>query len=174
MEEILHFSTRGAFREWLQKNGASSEGVWLLFGKKGGPATLSAAEALEEALCFGWIDGQMQSLDKTSYKKYFARRRPGSNWSEKNKALAEKLEKQGIMAEQGKKQVTLAKQNGQWSAPKPPGISEEQIEMLSGLLKGHEPAYRNFLAMPPSVKKHTPVPILRPKPMPGETAAWHG
>ena len=63
MSEILEFSDREAFRDWLQKNGTSSEGVWLLFGKKGGPATLSATEALEEALCYGWIDGQMQSLD---------------------------------------------------------------------------------------------------------------
>ena len=68
MSEILEFSNRAAFREWLHKNGTSSEGVWLLFGKKGGPTTLTAAEALEEALCYGWIDGQMQSLDSTKYK----------------------------------------------------------------------------------------------------------
>ena len=65
MNEILEFSDRAAFREWLHKNGTSSEGVWLLFGKKDGPATLTATEALEEALCYGWIDGQMQSLDST-------------------------------------------------------------------------------------------------------------
>lgn len=63
MGELLEFSDRAAFRAWLENNSTSSGGVWLLFGKKGGPATLSANDALKEALCFGWIDGQMQSLD---------------------------------------------------------------------------------------------------------------
>lgn len=78
-----------------------SDGVWLLFGKPGGPKTLKAAEALEEALCFGWIDGQIQSLNAGSYIKYFSRRREKSNWSDKNKGIAERLEKQGIMTDHG-------------------------------------------------------------------------
>ena len=106
MSETLEFQNRAAFREWLQKNGETSEGVWLLFGKKGGPVTLTAAEALEEALCFGWIDGQMQSLDDTKYKKYFARRTANSKWSDKNKALVQKLEEQGIMTDSGQKNNT--------------------------------------------------------------------
>ncbi|MDR2932819.1 MAG: hypothetical protein LBV27_06890, partial [Oscillospiraceae bacterium] len=65
MDDVLLFPDRAAFREWLDKNGESSGGVWLVFGKKGGPKTLKAGEALEEALCFGWIDGQMQSLADT-------------------------------------------------------------------------------------------------------------
>ena len=95
MNETLEFPNREAFRKWLNENGEASDGIWLLFGKKGGPATLSANEALEEALCFGWIDGQMQSIDGSKYKKYFARRTPSSKWSEKNKSLVEQLEKQG-------------------------------------------------------------------------------
>jgi len=78
VSEILEFSNRTAFREWLRKNGTGSDGVWLFFGKKGGPLSLTAMEALEEALCFGWIDGQMQSLDSTKYKKYFSRHRANS------------------------------------------------------------------------------------------------
>lgn len=63
MNDMLAFSDRAAFRAWLDKNGTSSNGVWILFGKKDGPVTLTAGEALEEALCFGWIDGQMKSIE---------------------------------------------------------------------------------------------------------------
>jgi len=75
MTDILKFSDRAAFRSWLEKNQASDDGVWLLFEKKKVPTTLSANDALEEALCFGWIDGQMQSIDEIAYKKYFSKRR---------------------------------------------------------------------------------------------------
>jgi uncharacterized protein YdeI (YjbR/CyaY-like superfamily) len=91
MEKLLTFVDRQAFRKWLGKHGPESDGVWLLFGKKGKIATLTAAEALEEALCHGWIDGHVKSIDENSYKKYFARRLPKSNWSEKNKKLAQHL-----------------------------------------------------------------------------------
>lgn len=153
MDEILSFSDRAAFRAWLEQQGASSGGVWLLFGKKGGPVTLTAGEALEEALCFGWIDGQMQSLDDTSYKKYFALRRQGSKWSEKNKALVAQLEQQGRMTDAGRDKISEAKKNGQWDAPKAPGITPEDMAAVGALLEGHEPAHANFLAMPPSVQK---------------------
>ena len=69
MGDTMRFETRDAFREWLSENCRSHDGVWLLFGKAGGPKTLKAGEALEEALCFGWIDGQMKKLDETSYIK---------------------------------------------------------------------------------------------------------
>jgi len=131
----------------------SSDGIWLLFGKTGGPKTIKANEALEEALCFGWIDGQMQSIDDTSYIKYFSMRRKNSKWSEKNKALAETLERQGVMTDYGRAKIEEAKKNGQWDVSKPPAVTDEQIAVLSDLLKEHEPAYTNFLAMPPSVKK---------------------
>ena len=75
MNEILEFADREDFRTWLGEHALSSGGVWLLFGKPGGPRTIKAGEALEEALCFGWIDGQMQSLDERTYKKYFSQRR---------------------------------------------------------------------------------------------------
>lgn len=153
MNDILHFSTREEFRNWLSENCLSTDGVWLLFGKGGGPKTLKAGEALEEALCFGWIDGQMQSIDEKSYQKYFSQRRENSKWSEKNKALVKELEERGIMTDHGRKKIEDAKQNGQWDKPKPAAVTEEQIEMLSVLLKEYEPAYTNFLAMSPSVKK---------------------
>ena len=149
----LTFVTREEFRAWLSDNALSDEGVWLIFGKAGGPETLKASEALEEALCFGWIDGQMQKIDDTSYKKYFSQRRPNSKWSDKNKKLVAKLEERGIMTDHGRAKIEEAKINGQWNAPKLPVIAEEDIESVAQLLKPFEPAHKNFLNMSPSVKK---------------------
>jgi len=153
MTEHLLFASRDEFRNWLHANCLSSGGVWLLFGKSGGPKTLTAAEALEEALCFGWIDGQMQSTDDKTYIKYFSIRRKNSRWSDKNKTLAEKLEKQNLMTDYGRIKIEDAKKNGQWDTPNPLAVTDEQIAFLSDLLKEHELAYTNFLAMTPSVKK---------------------
>lgn len=153
MSEVLVFSDRTQFREWLVENCLSEDGVWLLFGKAGGLKTIKANEALEEALCFGWIDGQMQSIDEKSYKKYFSMRRANSKWSEKNKALVKMLEDKNIMTEFGRKKIVEAKQNGQWNAPKAVPITDEQIAELSCILQAFEPAYSNFQAMSLSVKK---------------------
>ncbi|MCL1917655.1 MAG: YdeI/OmpD-associated family protein [Peptococcaceae bacterium] len=153
MAEHLQFASRNEFRRWLNDNCMSSGGVWVLFGKPGGPVTVKANEALEEALCFGWIDGQMKSIDDKSYIKYFSLRRRGSKWSEKNKKLVEMLEQQGLMTDYGRAKIEEAKKNGQWDAPKAPAITDEHIVALLDLLKSHEPAYTNFIAMPPSVKK---------------------
>lgn len=153
MTEHLLFTSRDEFRNWLHDNCLSSGGVWLLFGKSGGPKTIKASDALEEALCFGWIDGQMQSIDDKTYIKYFSIRRKNSKWSDKNKTLIEKLEKQGIMTDYGRTKVKEAQENGQWDASNPLAITDEQIIFLSDLLKEYELAYINFQAMSPSVKK---------------------
>ena len=153
MDGLMEFPNREAFRSWLQEQNLSHGGVWLLFGKAGGPQTLSPAEALEEALCFGWIDGQMRRIDDKSYQKYFSPRRKDSKWSEKNKALARDLERRGLMTPSGREKIEEAKQNGQWDAPDLMTLTEEQTEELSALLEGHEPAFTNFQAMPPSVRK---------------------
>lgn len=151
MSEILTFSSREEFRSWLFVHCQSPDGVWLVFDKAGGP--LKAGEALEEALCFGWIDGQMRRVDEKTYQKYFSPRREKSKWSEKNKALVAKLEEQGRMTDFGREKIQEAKENGQWDAPKAPAVTEEQIASVSALLAGAEPAYTNFQAMSPSVKK---------------------
>lgn len=154
MKDAIAFSNREEFRSWLQGNCLSSDGIWLLFGKAGGPKTIKASEALEEALCFGWIDGQMQSIDDKTYKKYFSVRREKSKWSEKNKTLAMRLEAQGLMTDFGRQKIEEAKRNGQWDAPNPLAvITEEQIACLSALLKDYETAFANFQAMSLSVKK---------------------
>lgn len=153
MADILTFPDRQAFRAWLDKHCAKSGGVWLLFGKKGGPVTLSANEALEEALCFGWIDGQMQSIDSTTYKKYFARRTSNSNWSEKNKKLAQALIDRGAIAQPGLDAITAAQKRGEWDKSKSRGVKDGQFQDFINIIKQHEPAYANLLAMPMSVQK---------------------
>ncbi len=153
MSDLLEFGNREEFRKWLCEHCLSKEGVWLLFGKAGGPKTIKAGEALEEALCFGWIDGQMQSIDDKSYKKYFSMRREKSKWSEKNKALVKSLEERGLMTDFGRKKIAEAQKNGQWDAPNPMEVTEEQIALLLSLLEGYEPACTNFQAMSLSVKK---------------------
>ena len=154
MTEMMTFADRQAMRAWLGAHGAMSGGIWLLLGKKGGPKTVSAAEALEEALCHGWIDGQMQSLDKLQYKKYFARRTASSQWSEKNKKLAEALMEKGLVTEAGMVAIEQAKKNGSWNAFKRRmTINDEQLEQFKGLVAPHELAHANLLAMSPSVQR---------------------
>lgn len=153
MDSVMEFASRAEFRQWLQEYSQSSAGVWLLFGKAGGPRTLKAGDALEEALCFGWIDGQLRRVDSKCYHKYFSQRRPGSRWSEKNKALAQRLEEQGLMTGLGRQKMEEAKQNGQWDAPDRMAVTEAQLSQVSALLEGHEPAFTHFRAMPLSVQK---------------------
>lgn len=153
MSDIMEFASREEFRQWLSEHCQSNDGIWLLFGKAGGPKTIKAGEALEEALCFGWIDGQMQSIDDKTYKKYFSMRREKSKWSEKNKALVQKLEERGVMTDFGRRKIEEAKKNGQWDAPKSLPVTEEQIAVVAALLEGYEPACTNFQAMSLSVKK---------------------
>lgn len=152
MSDVLTFADRAELRAWLTEHCLSDDGVWLLFGK-GGDKTLKADEALEEALCFGRIDGQMQRVDDSAYKKYFSPRRKNSKWSDKNKALVQKLEERGLMTDYGRSKIAEAKRNGQWDAVDLMSLGEEQIAVLADLLKEYEPAYTNFIAMPPSVKK---------------------
>ena len=149
----LCFKTRREFREWLGKNANTSDGVWLVFGKTNKLTTLTANEALEEALCFGWIDGQMKSIDSTRYMKYFACRRQKSVWSEKNKKLVEILRAKYMMTEQGEKAVEAAIKNGTWNAEKRAPITQEEVDAFARKLTGITPAYENFLRMSPSVRR---------------------
>lgn len=153
MPNQLLFATRQEFREWLIKNCSCSEGIWLVFGKKGGPQTLTYREALEEALCFGWIDSLVNRIDDKTRIQHFTPRRKGSKWSETNKGLVASLEAQGLMTDNGRAKIAEAKANGQWDVPPPAKITDEQISVLASLLEGYEPAYSNFLAMSPSVQR---------------------
>lgn len=148
------FETRTDFRNWLNDNCTISSGIWLIFSKHSSIKTLKASEALEEALCFGWIDGQMQSIDEMKYLKYFSSRRKGSNWSQKNKDLVKELEAKRLMTDFGRAKIEEAKKNGKWDVSKPEPITDNQVQMLAELIKNIEPAYTNFNSMSPSVRRN--------------------
>ena len=151
MPELL-FPSRNDFHKWLVENAKTSAGVWLVFGKTKEIVTLTANDALEEALCFGWIDGQMKSIDPTKYLKYFARRRAKSVWSDKNKKTVEMLREKGLMTELGEKAVETAKSNGGWNAQKRDPITDEQVEAFAKKLADRSPASENFNQMSRSVR----------------------
>ncbi|MEG0365737.1 MAG: YdeI/OmpD-associated family protein [Coprobacillus sp.] len=154
MNAILYFKTRDEFRNWLLNNCESTDGVWLAFSNSKQCITLKASEALEEALCFGWIDGLMKKVDDTMYIKYFSQRRKNSVWSQKNKEIVEKLEQQDLMTNYGREKIEEAKKNGNWdNASKPSAITDEQINQLNTLLMVNEVAYTHFQNMSQSVKK---------------------
>jgi len=148
----LIFATRDDFRIWLCENATTSDGVWLTFGKTKAVATLTANDALEEALCFGWIDGQMKSIDDTKYRKYFACRQAKSPWSEKNKKIVETLRERNLMTDLGEKAIETAKKNGMWDASPSGAITDEQIASFADKLSGYSSAHENFIIMPRSAK----------------------
>lgn len=147
------FKNRAQFRTWLSKNALADEGVWLIFGKSAGVETIRADEALEEALCFGWIDGQIRRVDDDTYVKYFKQRDVASQWSDKNKGLVRKLEALGLMTDFGRAKVQTAQQKGRWTAPKPGPLTDAQVRSFEDMLKAHGIAWANFLKMAPSARK---------------------
>jgi uncharacterized protein YdeI (YjbR/CyaY-like superfamily) len=111
----LFFETPAAWRDWLEQNHSTEKGVWLRFYKKGsGIASLNYAGALDEALCFGWIDGQSKSLDENSYLQKFTPRRAKSIWSKRNIEHIARLIQEGKMKPSGLKEAEAAKTDGRW------------------------------------------------------------
>jgi len=109
--------SRRAWRAWLQKHHNSSSGIWLVYAKKHTEIpSLSYADAVEEALCFGWIDSLVHPVDDSLYKQVFTPRKPSSAWSPLNKQRVEKLIAAEQMTAAGMKMIELAKTNGQWNA----------------------------------------------------------
>lgn len=107
---------RKAWRKWLEKNHTSSTGVWLIYYKKGsGKTRVDYSDAVEEALCFGWIDSTLNPIDEDSYMQLFTPRKPKSGWSKLNKERVEKLVEQGLMTTAGLEKVDMAKENGTWN-----------------------------------------------------------
>ena len=105
-----------AWRSWLGEHHDDSPGVWLTLAKKGklGPTRLTYDEALEEALCHGWIDGQVARGDEVTYRQRFTRRRRRSAWSQRNVAIAERLLVEGRMHDAGVEEIERAKADGRW------------------------------------------------------------
>ena len=115
--EALQFELCADFRRWMEKNHAGSKGIWLRFFKKGsGVKSVTYAEALDQALCHGWIDGQTKSFDEKSWIQKFTPRRPKSGWSKINTQHVERLVKAGIMSPAGLAAVEAAMADGRWKA----------------------------------------------------------
>ena len=111
------FKSSADFRQWLAQNHAASSGIWLRFFKKAsGEESLTYAQALDQALCFGWIDGQKKPFDAQSWLQRFTPRRPKSAWSKINTEHVVRLTKDGVMMAAGLKAVAAAKADGRWQA----------------------------------------------------------
>ena len=152
MEDRIQFESREEFHLWLAANEMRTTGIWLIFGKGGKLKTPTAKEALDEALCFGWIDGLMRRIDDSSYMKYFAPRRKGSAWSEKNRKAVTRLITEGRMTEAGLSVITRAKADGTWDTIQDRSIPAEDISAFEAAISGNEVAAANFNKMPMSVK----------------------
>jgi len=145
--------TREVWRKWLAKNHERCESVWLiLYNKASKISSPNYAEAVEEALCFGWIDSKANKRDSQSRIQYFARRNPKSKWSGLNKERVKKLMKAGLMQKAGLEMVKLAKKSGTWTA-----LDEVEAlkipEDLSTAISHNKRAHINFEAFPPSSRK---------------------
>src|SRR5258708_24300061 len=111
------FKSSADFRRWLEKNHARSDGIWLrIFKKTSGEKSVTYAQALDQALCYGWIDGQKKPFDQQSWLQRFTPRRPKSAWSKINTEHVARLTKDGVMTAAGLKAVEAAKADGRWLA----------------------------------------------------------
>ena len=155
--------TRKVWRKWLEQNHTKEKGVWLImYRKDSNVPNINYAEAVEEALCFGWIDSIKKKRDAESSIQFFSQRKPKSYWSKLNRERVEKLSKQGLIAPAGQTAIDIAKANGAWTA-----LGDvEKIVIPSDLKKRFSrnvKAYRNFEAFPPSSKKIILLWILNAK-----------
>jgi len=112
---IIPFAASEAWETWLEEHHATSDGLWLKLAKKGsGLEPVSLAEALDVALCYGWIDSQADSFDDRDWLLRFTPRRPRSNWSKVNRVKVSKLIEEGRMKSAGLLEVERAKAEGRW------------------------------------------------------------
>jgi uncharacterized protein YdeI (YjbR/CyaY-like superfamily) len=149
----LSVKDRRAWRRWLEKHHDSSAGVWLFIARKGAdPPGVSVADAVEEALCFGWIDSRQRPVDENRYKLYFAPRTPGSTWSRVNKERVERLIRKGLMTPAGLEKIEAARRDGSWNSLD----SVEALEIpkdLAAAFSADETARKNFGQFSPSSRK---------------------
>jgi uncharacterized protein YdeI (YjbR/CyaY-like superfamily) len=114
--ETICPESRQQWRQWLQENHDKRPSVWLIYyKKKSNKPSLDWSEAVDEALCFGWIDSKRQAIDEEKFRQYFCRRKPNSTWSKINKDKIERLTEAGLMTPAGLESIETAKQNGSWS-----------------------------------------------------------
>src|SRR6476661_3205679 len=147
------FKTPSAFRKWLEAHHASSKELWVGFYKKGsGKPSIDWPESVDEALCFGWIDGLRKSIDEESYKIRFTPRKVGSVWSAVNIRNVEKLVTENRMRPAGLKAFEARKEyrSGIYSYEQ---RSPELVEPYLGKLKRHKAAWKFFQTQPPGYRK---------------------
>lgn len=150
---VMEPAGRREWRAWLEANHADSPGVWLAVGKKGNPVTaLTYQAAVEEAVCFGWIDSVVNRLDEARFKQLMTPRRPGSVWAPSNKERVARLAERGLMAPAGLAAVAAAKADGSWT------ILDEVETLaapadLAAALADNPDAEHGFAALPPSTRK---------------------
>jgi uncharacterized protein YdeI (YjbR/CyaY-like superfamily) len=117
MENSFYADSKQSFRNWLIENHDKEQNLWLIIYKKdSGTPSVTYDQAVDEALCFGWVDSSIKKRDEFSFYQYFARRNPKSNWSRVNKVKVERLMQEGLMSEAGLKMITIAKESGTWTA----------------------------------------------------------
>ena len=149
----FHAKTRKEWRTWLKKNSESEKSIWLIiYHKDSVTKSIYYDEAVEEAVCFGWIDSIAHKRDNESKYQFFAQRKPKSNWSKANRDRAEKMIQKGLMTPSGQKLIDLAKKIGAWEA-----LVDVQNSVipddLQKQLNKNKIALKNFLAFPPSSKR---------------------
>jgi uncharacterized protein YdeI (YjbR/CyaY-like superfamily) len=151
--ERYYAKNRQEWHQWLSENHETSPGVWLIYHKKNSEQnSVEYEEAVEEALCFGWIDSKVNALDEKRYMQVFTPRKPGSTWSKINKDRVTKLIKMGLMHTAGLKKIKKAKKDGSWNIL---DDVEDLIipEDLQEVLNGNKTALENFNSFTDSSKK---------------------
>jgi len=154
LEKPLVFASREQWRAWLEEHHADAKQAWLVHCKKGaaGPC-LGYEDGVEEALCFGWIDGMLKSIDADTYALRYTPRRQGSIWAESNKRRVERLMREGRMTAAGLERIAEAKANGQWDAASSREDTGAVPPDLEQALRMQESAWRSFAEWPNSRKK---------------------
>lgn len=151
--ETFYPKSRKDWRKWLIKNHLSKPSIWLIFYKAStNKPSLSWSEAVDEALCFGWIDSTKKSIDQERYMQYFCRRKPKSTWSKINKDKVVHLIKDDLMTEAGYHSIAVAKENGSWTILD----QVEALEMpedLKKLMKKHKGSLEYYETLNRSLKK---------------------
>ncbi len=144
-EDASHFANRAEWRKWLEKNHDVEPELWLLIYKKGsGAVGIPYEHAVEEAICFGWIDGKLRRIDDMCHAIRLTPRRKGGIWSENNRNRAEDMIRRGKMTEHGLAQIEEAKKNGQWAAAYAPKTVPPIPGDLKSALRANAKASRNF------------------------------
>lgn len=150
----MYVKTRDEWRDWLIQNHDKSVGIWLVFYKKHtDKPTIEYNDAVEEALCFGWIDSIIKKVDGEKYVRKLTPRKADSRWSDLNKKRVDALEKKGLMTEAGMAKVKEAKKSGMWDKIDCQQISNEVPKELKKVLAKNKKAQQLFYQLAPSYQK---------------------